>query len=232
MTGSLPPVLDDLREQLREAAARDIAIESEVEARVAERVRRVRRRQWLIIPLAALATVGGVAVAERTSDRVGPDLQGDTLPGDVVPASDQGIVSDSAVADPGGGPPWALRVFTNRAGLDCAALGRLMNGKLGTYDQSRTFHALPSDVAGVCEPLATSGLLVAIERRGVAPQRTITFGMVRDRRPVHITIAGETHTVTPGGLGTFLDVRPGVLDMHGAVVSTRAGDHTVERKLG
>jgi hypothetical protein len=232
MTGGLPPVFDDLRDQLREAAAREIAIESQVDARVADGIRRGRRRQWLIVALAALATVGGVAVAERTTDRVGPDLEADTLPGDVVPASEQGIVSDSAVADPGGGPPWALRVFTNRAGLDCVALGRLMNGKLGMYDQSRTFHALPSSISGVCEPLASTGLLAAVERRGVAPQRTITFGMVRDRRPVRITLAGETHTVTPGGLGTFIDVRSGVLEMDGAVVSTPAEGGTIERQLG
>ena len=80
MTGRLPPVFDDLRDQLREAAARDIAIESEVESRVAARGRRGRRRQWLLVTLGALAAFGGVAVAERAIDRTGPDIAGDSFP--------------------------------------------------------------------------------------------------------------------------------------------------------
>lgn len=229
MTGGLPPVFDDLRDQLREAAARDIAIESQVAARVADRVRGGRRRRWLLVMLGALVTFGGVAVAERTIDRVGPDLPADTLPRDMTPASDQGIVTSSAVADTGGGPPWALRVFTNAAGLDCVVLGRLMDGRLGTYDQTRTFRALPSRVGGVCDRLARTGLLVAVQRRGVAPQRTIVFGLARDRQPVRITVGGQTRTVAPGGLGTFIDVRDELVDLDGAVVSTTAGGRTVRQ---
>ena len=233
MTGRLPPVFDDLRDQLREAAAREIAIESQVQARVADGVRRGRRRQWLLVTLGALATFGGVAVAERAIDRTGPDIAGDTLPRELTAATDEGIVTNSAAADPSGGPPWALRVFTNPAGLDCVALGRLMNGKLGTYDQSRTFRALPDRVAGVCEPLAQTGLLVAVQYRAVAPQRTIVFGLARDRQPVRITVGGETRTVTPGGLGSFVDVRAGLFKrMGGAEVSTTADGRTVRRELG
>ncbi len=232
MNRDLPPVLDDLRDQVREAAARDIAIEAQVEARVAERGRRGRRRQWLLVTLGALVTFGGVAVAERAINRTGPDLAADVLPSAVAPAAGQGIVTNSAAADPGGGPPWAVRAFTNAAGLDCVAVGRLMNGRLGTYDQSRTFRALPTRVSGVCEPLATSGLLVAAQRHAQAPSRTIIFGMSRDRRPVRITMAGETRTITPGGLGTFVDVRTGLGDRRGIVVSTTAGGRTIERDLG
>lgn len=232
MTGGLPPVLDDLRDQLREAAARDIAIESQVEARVADRVRGGRRRRWLLVTLGALVTFGGVAVAERTLDRVGPDLPADTLPRDIVPASDQGVVTSSAVADSGGGPPWALRVFTNRSGQDCVVLGRLMSGRLGTYDQTRTFRALPRHVGGVCDQLAGTGLLVAVQRRGVAPQRTIVFGLARDRQPVRVTVGGVTRTVTPGGLGTFIDVRDEVDRHDRAVVSTTVGGRTVRQALG
>ena len=59
MSGDLPPVFDDLRDQLRSAAARD----NEVEQRVTQRLRRSRRRQWLLIALGALVSFGGVAVA-------------------------------------------------------------------------------------------------------------------------------------------------------------------------
>jgi len=143
MSGDLPPALDDLREQLRNAAARD----NEVEARVAQRLRHGRRRHWLLVAVAALVSVGGVAVAERALDRRGPDVRGDRVPSDTAAAADPGVVASSAAPDPTGGPPWAVRVFTNPAGLDCIAVGRLKDGTLGTFDAARTFRALPARVS-------------------------------------------------------------------------------------
>ncbi|HYH88681.1 MAG TPA: hypothetical protein VEX67_05580, partial [Solirubrobacteraceae bacterium] len=144
MSDKLPPVLDDLREQLRDAAARD----NEVERRVAQRVRRLRRRQWLLVALGAIVSFGGVAVAERALDRRGADRPADDLPPNAAPAADPGVVASSATPDPGGGPPWAVRVFTNRSGLDCIAVGRLVRGAIGTFDNTRTFRALPTVVSG------------------------------------------------------------------------------------
>ncbi|HYH89386.1 MAG TPA: hypothetical protein VEX67_09140, partial [Solirubrobacteraceae bacterium] len=226
--GKLPPVLDDLRDQLRSAAARD----NEVEQRVAQRLRRVRRRHWLLIALGALVSFGGVAVAERALDRRGADQPADRIPPNAAPGADPGVVTSSATADPGGGPPWAVRVFTNRAGLDCAAVGRLIDGAIGTYDNARRFRALPADVSGACEPLATSGLLVAVQYHPSVPKRTVVYGLTRDRGPVRVTIAGVTRTVPSAGLGTFIDVREGVADMRGASVATRVGGRTTRRSLG
>ena len=172
-------------------------------------------------------------MAERAIDRTGPDVAPDVFPKSITPAADPGIVTNSAVADPGGGPPWAVRVFTSPAGLDCVTLGRLKDGKLGTYDQSRTFRALPARSSGVCEPLAQTGLLAAVQYYAAAPQRTIVFGLARDRRPVRITVGGETRTVTPGGLGSFVDVRTGLFRREGgADVSTTADGRTFRRELG
>ncbi len=228
MSRDLPPVLDDLRDQLRAAAARDNAVEE----RVSQRVRHVRRRHWLLVALGALVSFGGVAVAERALDRRGPDQPADSVPPNAAPAADPGVVASSATPDPGGGPPWAVRVFTNPAGLDCVAVGRLVDGTIGTFDASRTFRALPARVSGACEPLATSGLLVAVQHRPRAPQRTIVYGLSRDRQPVRITIAGVTRTVIPGGLGTFVDVREGVAQMRGATVTTTVGGRPMRRELG
>jgi len=228
MSDNLHPALDDLRDQLRNAAAHD----NEVERRVAQRVRRLRRRQWLLVALGALVSFGGVAVAERALDRRGADHRPDELPPEVAPAADPGVVASSATPDPGGGPPWAVRVFTNRAGLDCVAVGRLVGGEIGIFDNTRTFRALPTKISGTCERLATSGLLAAAQYNPAAPQRTIVYGMSRDRRPVRVRIAGVTRTVSPGGLGTFIDVREGVVDMTGATVSTTVGDRTIRRRLG
>ncbi|MEA2195063.1 MAG: hypothetical protein QOG42_1497 [Solirubrobacteraceae bacterium] len=228
MSSELPPALDDLRDQLRTAAARD----NEVEARVAQRLRRGRRRHWLLVALAALVSVGGVAVAERALDRRGADERPDRVPAGLTAAADPGVVASSAKADPAGGPKWAVRVFTNPAGLDCAVIGRLMGGTIGRFDPSRTFHALPARVTGPCEPVARSGLLVAVFYDPTAPKRTVVYGISRDRRPVRITIAGVTRTVAPGGLGTFVDVREGVADMTGASVTTTVGGRATRRDLG
>jgi hypothetical protein len=223
----LPPALDDLREQLREAAGRD----NEIERRVAQRVRGSRRRQWLLVVVAAIVSFAGVAVAQRAFDREGPPSPTDRLPSPTA-AADPGVVSTSATPDPAGGPRWALRVFTNSSGLDCVAVGRLSRGLLGTYDASRTFRALPARVSGACERLGRSGLLVAVQRRAGPQPRTIVYGLARDGRPVRITIAGETRTVEPGGLGSFIDVRSGLADMRGAIVTTTVAGRPARRRLG
>ncbi len=228
MSGDLPPVLDGLRDQLRSAAARDNAIE----AQVAQRARRGRRRHWLFIALAGLVSFGGVAVAERALDRRAADQQGDRVPAATAAAADPGVVVSSATPDPAGGPPWAVRVFANPAGLDCVAVGRLVGGAIGTFDASRTFRALPARVSGACEPIARSGLLVAVQHRLKAPERTVVYGLARDRRPVRITIGGVTRTAQTGGLGTFIDVRTGSADMRGATATTAVGGRTVRRSLG
>ncbi|HEV2777294.1 MAG TPA: hypothetical protein VGV90_17025 [Solirubrobacteraceae bacterium] len=227
MSHDLPPVLDGLRDQLRSAAARD----NEIEARVAQRVRRGRRRHWLLLALGALISVGGVAVAERALDRGDADHRADKVPAEAAPAAQRGVVTDSATPDPGGGLPWVLRVFTNRAGQECVTVGRLRNGVIGTVNASRRFRALPDQVPGVCQSLAAEGLLAAVHY-DTAPPRTVVYGLARDRRPVKVTVAGETRTVAAGALGTFIDVREGLADMRGASATTSVGGRPTRRQLG
>jgi hypothetical protein len=223
----LPPALRNLREQLREAAARDI----EVDSRVQRRLRRGRWRRWLIVAVAALVSAGGVAVAQRVFDHKGPDTPDDRIQKGVGAAADPGVVTASATPDPSGGPPWALRVFTNPAGLECVAVGRLLDGAIGRYDAARTFRRLPADVSGACDSVGQSGLLVTTSLRGSPEPRTIVYGLAREYGPVRITIAGKARTVRPGPFGTFIDVRAGALDMRGATASTTVAGHTVTRRL-
>jgi hypothetical protein len=224
----LPPALRNLREQLREAAARDI----EVDSRVQRRLRRGRWRRWLIVAVAALVSAGGVAVAQRVFDREGPDTPDDRIPRRLGAAADPGVVTASATRDPSSGPPWAVRVFTTPGGLECVAVGRLRDGAIGRYDAARTFRKLPADVAGACEPLGRSGLLVTLSVRGSPEPRTIVYGLAREYGPVRVTIAGKARTLRPGPFGTFIDVRAGVLDRRGATASTTVAGRTVTRRLG
>jgi hypothetical protein len=227
MSAQLPSGLAGLRDQLREAASRDI----EIEARVRSRLRRRSWRRVLPVSVVAVVSIVGVAVAQRVLDQVGPPLPTDRLPAKDV-AADPDVVTTSATADPAGGPPWALRVFTNPAGKDCFALGRLISGRLGTYADSRTFRAQPRRVIGACDSLGRAGLLAAFRYYGGAQRRTVVYGLARDRQPVRVTIGGVTSTVTPRGLGSFIVVRRGVLDMRGASASTMVGDRPVRRLLG
>jgi hypothetical protein len=228
----LPPSFRNLGTRLREAAARDIELERRRERGGAQPVRRWRGRRGLLVAIAAILTAGGVAVAGRTLDRTGPDEPRDRTPRSVSPAGDSVVISESARADPRSGPPWALRVFRNAAGEDCVALGRLKDGALGTYDATRTFRRLPPGSAGICERLGDVDLLVTTQSRAVPEQRTIVYGRTRGVRPVRVTIGGRTHTLAPGPLGTFVDVRVGVLDLRGATAWTRVGGRTVRRPLG
>lgn len=228
MTDELPPALRDLGEQLRAAAAR----ENEVERRVERRLRRGRWRRWPLAVVAGLVSVGGVAVADRLAGGRGDDVEPDRVPRAGAPAADSGIIATSATSDPDGGPPWALRVFTNAAGEDCITVGRLMDGTLGMYDDTRTFHALPRRVVGACEAVGDTGLLVAAQIRGQPLPRTIVYGLARDRRPVRITIGGRTTTLRPGALGSFIDLRVGILNLRGAEVATTAGGRPLRRRLG
>jgi hypothetical protein len=224
----LPPALRNLRDQLREAAARDI----EVDSRVQQRLRRGRWRRWLIVAVAALVSAGGVAVAQRVFDRKGPDEPRDRIQKRVSSAADPGVVTASATPDPSGGPSWAVRVFTTPAGLECVAAGRLLDGAIGRYDAARTFRKLPADISGACEPVGHSGLLVTATLRAHPEPRTVVYGLAREYGLVRVTIAGKARTLRPGPFGTFIDVRAGLLDTRGATVSTTVRGRTVTRRLG
>jgi len=224
----LPPALRELQDRLQRAAQRDI----EIERRVAERVRRGRWRRWLLVAVAAIVSAGGVAVAQRVFDRKGADVPRDRVRQEESPAAERGVITTSARPDPSGGPPWAMRVFTNPQGLECIAVGRLLDATLGAYDHTRTFRALPAKFAGTCESLTRVGLIAVAHRRPYPEPRTIVYGLAREGRPVRITVAGETRTLQPGAFGSFVDVRAGVFDMAGASAATTVDGRTIRRRLG
>jgi len=228
MSDDLPPALREMRERFREAARRDI----EIERRVHERVRNTRRKLWLTGAAVIAVAAAGAATASRVFDREGPVLPSDTLPATVASAADPGVITSTAVADPGGGPPWALRVFTNPTGLDCIAVGRFANGHLGTYSQ-HVFRPLPSKVSGACGSLAHEGLIAALQTYNNDAPRTVVYGLARDGHIVEIDVGGRTIQVHPKGLGGFIAVREGNLP-GGTPVSVRTATpdgRTIRRTL-
>lgn len=217
----LPPAFDDLREQFRQAAAREI----EVERRVAERARRGRRRTVIAVALALAVPAAGVAGAARIFSS--PDKGPGKDPNAQV--ADAGIVPSSAFPDPDGGPPWALKVFASREGQECVAFGRLQGGKLGR-SVGGEFRPLPERVAGVCGDLRKEPVLVSVSD-SPDPPRTVVYGISHAREPVVFEARGRRHELKPGALGTFLLVLDGFLPPQSATVTWRDGDRVVVRRI-
>lgn len=221
----LPTVLVALGRDLRAAAQRDIDIERAVAAR--ERGRRWprRRRNALFFAVGALACAGAGAGASGLFDG------GDTAtvsrePSSQVgqPAADPGVVPSSAVPDPGGGLPWAVKVFTSAGGEDCVRIGRLRDSVLGQVVNG-TFRALPTDATGAaCADLERTPLLVSGQVLLGGDTRTVVYGIARDRRPVTVTLGGASTVVRPRGQGTFVVVRKGTVRPISVRTTDASGD--------
>lgn len=227
----LPPVLAQLGRDFRAAAQRDIDVEREIAARERRRRWPRRRRNALLFAVGALACAGaGAGASGLLSGEDGHPLPQEPSARIEQPAADPGVVPTSATADPVGGPPWALKVFTNAAGQDCLALGRLRGGTLGRLVNG-TFRPSPIDAAGTCFDLSRESLYATMKALPSGDSRTVVYGIARDRRPVAVTIGGRTATVTPRGQGTFIVVLRGVVPGPAQVRTTDAAGKTVRVML-
>ena len=81
------------------------------------------------------------------------------------------------VADPGGGPPWAMRYVATTRGVACLQFGRLVRGQIGVigrdgaFADDGRFHALASDyLSGAPFPCG------ALDERGHAFASVAVYG--------------------------------------------------------
>jgi len=229
MSDRLPPGLEEFGERLRQAAAAQI--EEERRAAAPPPRRRASRTRRLLVALGAVILTGGAAAgAAQLLEHEGDPLPRETdAPTPLAPGAAAGVVASTLTPDPVGGLPWAVRVFTNSAGADCVALGRLRNGKLGQVE-NRVFRALPDGASGICGDVSTEGLVATVEQRAKPAPRTAVFGLSAGSGPVQIVLDGRSHTVQPRGLGAFLMVVEGVRGER-IDVSTAVGDRRVVLKL-
>lgn len=215
MSGDRLPGLRELGDRLGDAAAREIAAEQ-------ARRRRLPRKPFLlgaiVVALAGAGTVTATRVFTGSGDPVAPERQG---------AAQAGVLTDSAAADPGGGLPWAVRVFLDDEHQECLQLGRLRDGTLGTV-VSGQFHAYEGEPNGNCSDLRAAGYSMLADRRAVPAKRTIVYGRVLDDDPVRIRVDGETRTVRPGALGAYVTVFDG-LGRKGTVTLTAKGRRITRR---
>jgi hypothetical protein len=214
-----PEALDEFGERLRAAAVAQIERERN---EAAPKKRRSRRAVAGAI-LAVLLPAGALAGAGALRDNGDPLPRDRGLPGALGPSSDPSVLSSTAVADPAGGPPWALKLFANEEGEECVAVGRLRNGALGQF-HGRVFRAYPAAIAGVCGQLAKAGILYGIERRSAPHERTVIYGVSAGRAPVELRAGGRRAIAEPGALGSFIIVLSGVRPLNDAELRTQIDD--------
>jgi hypothetical protein len=173
------------------------ALRGAVRAQAATPRRRVPRwRPGLLAAAAALVVAGGGAVAATQVWKVGaPDDSGLDFPAP-RPDAGAGVAAGAVrilplrVADPGGGPPWALRVFGSTRGGSCVQVGQVVDGRFGRMEGStlRPVRAVPGQNS-LCGFVARDGypVLRGLRRvdvtggsgRGpVTAVRTIRYGLL------------------------------------------------------
>jgi hypothetical protein len=216
----LPPGLEDFGARLEQVAEQDIT-----QRREARRGRRWSPRS-LGLPVAAAvvaaaASAGAVRVADRAGDPIKADPGGARRASLGAAALDPAVVVASAVPNPSGGPPWVLRVYTDRDGRDCVQVGRLRAGVFGQVQQNR-FRALPASAPGTCGAAHARGPLVAVQRRP-AVNLTLVYGLAIDRTPVTVRMGTLQRRVQPSGLGAFVTVFMGADRRANVVVRSRIG---------
>lgn len=146
--------------------------------------------------IASASVVSGVS-AEQSMPDVGEALGALGQVGETVP-------------DPGGGPPWAVRVRTTPAGQRCVTVGRTDGRAFGPVDAAGQILDAGPSFSGSCADPGGGPLQVALARyadsAGAGP-RSVLFG-VADARVASVAVTQPTgiETITPDRYRTFVVV--------------------------
>jgi hypothetical protein len=196
------PALTELRENLREAARRDVA------------ARRPARRRRRGIALLAALLLGGAAAA-GAADLISA---GDPVSGGhdarVPPKYRPGALPQLAVKAKDTPLDWGVGVYTSKDGTQCAIVGRVRGVQLGVLDKG-VFHAFPPGRSGACgiEDKGSGTLVVDVARR---EGRTLVFGRTRPgARSITFRIDGRSYPARTGLGGAFVLVFRGELSSLG-----------------
>lgn len=190
------PALAELRESLREAAARDIA---------ARKPRR-RRRRAIGLVVAVLFTGAAAAGAADLISSGEPVKEQPADPRYQTPGQAQ--IALKARDTP---LPWGVQVYTSETGKTCARVGRVRGTELGLLDAKGVFHRYPKGRSGACGTTTNKqgGYISGTTREG----RTVFYGRVRaDASSVTmVTSDGDSRKAEVGPGGAFLLVYRGAV---------------------
>jgi hypothetical protein len=143
--------LPKLRRSLLEAAHRQQATEQHQQRRTGLAILRPRSSMgWAATIVSVALGLGGAAAVGvfRAGTPVGPEVRPSPTAGEGVAIASSVKLLPVRVADPGGGPPWGLRVLRTTRGLTCLQVGRVEFGTVGVlgedgaFSNDRRFHPL------------------------------------------------------------------------------------------
>lgn len=199
------PVLEDLGLQLRSAAVEQAA------ARRAASIRRRRQRTTGVALIAAFGVAGAAGAAQLIGIGAPVDDRRDVAPV-LRPAAGGTRTIAVTVADPAGGPSWAVAAYTGTDKRPCAVAGRSRAGRLGEQASVDVFRPYPPNFAGSCGTLGDRTLIYNVTRPKDTALRTLVYGRAgRDVPRVRVTAEGRRFTVPTGPQGAFLLVFTGAL---------------------
>ncbi len=167
-------------------------------------------RRIAIVLAAVLAVVAGVASASIVS----PGTASEPPPParDELPAGS--VRTGAPVADPRGGPPWAVRVLDAETSSRCIVVGRVEGGAFGPVDASGEVRDTGLVRRGSCADPAGEPLQVALARyayTGGTGPRSVLFGVVSaDVASVEVVAPGFSGPVAVDADRTFLVVSEGL----------------------
>lgn len=150
------------------------------------RPQRLPLRRALVLGLAAALLLAGVAAAASyllTGSPI-PSARQRDVPAEATPRPGTARVVDLRAADPGGAPPWTLRLSRSHTGQLCAAVGQVVEGTFGLVGLDGRFRRLP--LLGVDACAAERGRPPAM-----IGARMFDAERPRDVRTVLYGVAGE-----------------------------------------
>jgi hypothetical protein len=191
---SLPP-LDELRENLRDAARREME----------PRARRSRRRRNVAVAV-AIAVLGAAAVAGAaelisTGDPVPdePERRQEHRP------SDRPAIAVTA-PDEAAGLSWGVAVYEGRGGEACALAGQVRGSALGVV-RDGVFRPYASGTVGACGDLESIPYFNDVRSFDVAGGRSLVFGRAREgTERMELRHEGRRYEAAVGEGGAFLFV--------------------------
>jgi hypothetical protein len=141
-----------------------------------------------------------------------------------------------ATADPAGGLPWGMRVFSTNRGVGCLEVGHLLDGKLGVlgrdgaFGNDGAFHVLPAggfSNGGQCDNLDAHGrLFYTVDSYGIPVSGWTRKGSCLEPPPPGLRAPGVYRYRPPTGwcpLAELRDLHYGLLGPDATRVTYRIG---------
>jgi hypothetical protein len=160
----------------------------------------------------AIILTAAAGVASASALRVGPYVRPPPDPAEPLNAPPGQI--GEPVPDPGGGPPWAVRVTPTPTGNRCITVGRTDGSAFGPVDAAGDIVDTGPSFSGSCAPPGAEPVQVAVARYPggeAGGARTVLFGFAEAAvTSVAVTRSGTLELIAPDRHHTLLLVQPGM----------------------